>query len=206
MLFSDGEKKQHEHCNVQNASEMWASCFLACTFCTLIAVILLRMGTSWNALIMSQSQAYYRVMRQSLCALVYFCPVMCPDQRKQPNYYLWSMIWWSNLQRVGGTWESDHRVQKSILRTLCNKSWQSLCFNVTRKLISFLYTHLTSYQSSKAPQWPGLEPERGRKKVSIVSVINEIIFIPWTILTDVYSASKSIWASPYRSHIQTTSS
>lgn len=58
--------------------------------------------------------------------------------------------------------------------------------------MSFLYTHLISNQSSNAPQWPGLEPERGRKNVSIVSVINEIIFIQQTVLTDVYSVNKSI--------------
>lgn len=23
-------------------------------------------------------------------SVVYFCPVMCPDQRKQPNYYPWA--------------------------------------------------------------------------------------------------------------------
>lgn len=79
--------------------------------------------------------------------------LLCDVSRSKKTAQLLSMILKSNSQRVGGTWELDHRVQKSILCTLCNKSWQSLCFNVTRKLIFFLYTHFISYQSSKAPQW-----------------------------------------------------
>lgn len=159
---------------------MWASCFLTCTFCTLIAVILLKRTDYVGITSLFQGHEI-----EFVCIDV-FLP--CDVSRSKKTAQLLSMILKSNSQRVGGTWELDHRVQKSILCTLCNKSWQSLCFNVTRKLISFLYTHLISYQPSLA----SLEPERGRKNVSIVSVINEIIFIPRTILTDVYSASKSI--------------
>lgn len=42
------------------------------------------------------------------------------------------------------------------------------------------------------------------KNVSIVSVINEIIFIQQSILADVYSVNKSIWATPFRSQNQTS--
>lgn len=71
-------------------------------------------------------------------------------------------------------------------------------FNESRKLMSFLHTHLITNQSSKAPQRPGLEPEKGgtkkkkKKNVSIVSVINEIIFIQQAVLADVYCVNESI--------------
>lgn len=86
-----------------------------------------------------------------------------------------------------------------------------VCFNESRTLMSFLHMHLITNQSSKAPQRPGLEPEKGRHfffflNVSIVSVINEIIFIQQTVLANVYSVNESIWAAPFRSHIQTTTS
>lgn len=73
-----------------------------------------------------------------------------------------------------------------------------VCFNESRTLMSFLHMHLITNQSSKAPQRPGLEPEKGRHffffffNVSIVSVINEIIFIQQTVLANVYSVNESI--------------
>lgn len=73
-----------------------------------------------------------------------------------------------------------------------------VCFNESRTLMSFLHMHLITNQSSKAPQRPGLEPEKGRHffffflNVSIVSVMNEIIFIQQTVLANVYSVNESI--------------
>lgn len=59
--------------------------------------------------------------------------------------------------------------------------------------MSFLYTHI-SYQINPQKLLSGLawNLREGRKNVSIVSVINEIIFIQQTVLTNVYSANKSI--------------
>lgn len=122
-----------------------------------------------------------------------FLPNDVSRSKKTDQLLSISMILKSNLQRVTGTNKLHHQVQKSILCTLCNKNWQIVCFNEDRKLMSFLYTHI-SYQINPQKLLSGLawNLREGRKNVSIVSVINEIIFIQQTVLTNVYSANKSI--------------
>lgn len=83
---------------------------------------------------------------------------------------LLSVILKSNLQ-VGLQDQESYRyigVASSsitnILCTLCNKSRRRACLLMRTENWYLSYTHLLSNQFSKPPQWPALEPERGRKK------------------------------------------
>ncbi len=131
----------------------------------------------------------------------------CDVSRSKKTAQFLLVILKSSLQKVRDIWEFHHQVQKKKSCSLCNQTWQRLCVLMRIvKIMSSFNMHLLWNQSSKAPQWFGLEPERCRMNVSIVSLINEIIFIQQAFLTDVYCVNKSIWASPLRSLIQTTRS
>lgn len=69
----------------------------------------------------------------------------------------------SNLVRFAGIWKL-HNWIGNILCSLCKKRWHRLCVLMRTENWCLSYTHLPSNQSSKAPRWPGMEPERGRKE------------------------------------------
>lgn len=72
--------------------------------------------------------------------------------------------------------------------------------------MSFFYT--SPIQINPQKLYCGLVSKRSKpeRNVSIVSVINEIIFIQQTNSADVYSVNKSISATPFRSQTQTATS
>lgn len=82
----------------------------------------------------------YKVTRESLSFYSrrewrIFCTVMCPDQRKQPNYQLWSRSPISRRLQVFGSYTIEYK--GNILCPLWNESQQSLCILMRTENPSF---------------------------------------------------------------------
>lgn len=128
---------------------MWVSCPVTCTFGTqMITGIFVRTGTSWNSLIMLESQVYYctrsgeRVWasRWGVFTADWSDVVLHQDvSRSKKAAQLLSVILKSNLRTIIGIWELHDWVKekKNILCPLCNKSQQRLCVLMRAENMSF---------------------------------------------------------------------